>query len=79
MQIRVSIPDELHEAAEREAEKLGVSRNQFFQRALEAYLKQPDEDAITKSLNRVYSDDDPGRLDPVLSRMQWSMLKLRPW
>lgn len=67
------------EATEREAKNLGVSQKHSYQRALDAYLKQRKEDAITESLNRVYSDDDPGRLDPVLSRMQWSMLKRRPW
>lgn len=79
MKTAISIPDELFDAADREAERLGISRSQLFQKALAAYLRQHDEDTITESLNRVYSDEDPGRLDPVLDQMQRASIAKESW
>jgi len=51
----VSIPTPIFQQAERRARKLGVSRSEFYARALESLLRQePDED-VTKALERVYA------------------------
>lgn len=74
MKTAISLPDDMFEAAERLAAKLGVSRSQLYQEALKAFLARHDEAAMTEQLNRVYSEGEPGRIDPVLGRMQRASL-----
>jgi len=65
----VSIPTPLFQQAERRARRLGVSRSEFYARALERLLRQePDED-ITKALEAVYEEENSS-LDHRLAAAQ---------
>lgn len=52
MKTAVSIPDDLFQRADEEAEKLGVSRSKLIQVALEQYLSQKAEAQLTHEINR---------------------------
>jgi metal-responsive CopG/Arc/MetJ family transcriptional regulator len=52
MKTAISLPDRLFEEADAAAKDLGVSRSKLIQTALEEFLKQRRDDAITQSINR---------------------------
>ncbi|MGQ0721996.1 MAG: ribbon-helix-helix protein, CopG family [Candidatus Eiseniibacteriota bacterium] len=79
MKTAISIPDDLFRAADRAAKRLGLSRSEFYQRAIARFLDQKDEGRITTALDEVYRDDQPGGLDPALDRMQRASLPREPW
>ncbi|TVR55575.1 MAG: ChpI protein [Spirochaetaceae bacterium] len=67
MKIAISIPDSIHERAERYAARKGISRSELYRRALQAYMKR--EDDIVKQLDAVYAAQDSS-VDPVLEELQ---------
>ena len=79
MKTAISIPDDLFRAADRAAQRLGLSRSQFYQRAVAFYLERQSETLVTDALNAVYRADAPGTVDPVLDAMQRSSLPVEPW
>jgi hypothetical protein len=56
----VSLPDELFEAGERLADRLGWSRSQRYARALEGFVAQSADDEVTARLDEVYDADADG-------------------
>ena len=69
MKTAISLPDDLFEAADELAEKLGVSRSRLYARALSEYVANHSESDVTERLDAVYGEVD-GRLDPVLEQLQ---------
>lgn len=53
MKTAVSIPDELFEAADRLAEREGVSRSEFYARALRRYVESISGEEVTASYARL--------------------------
>lgn len=74
MKTAISIPDPLFAAAERASRKLGMSRSQFYCKAVEAFLKAHRNHSIKDALDAVYGAED-SRLDPVLAAMQDATLQ----
>jgi len=75
----ISIPDPLFHAADQMAKRLGVSRSELFQRAVQAFLKEHREAGVTEALNAVYGEEGSGRLDPVLEQLQLASLPQDEW
>ncbi len=73
----ISVPDEVFDAAEELAERLGVSRSQLFSQAVAEYVANRRATEVTKRLNEVYSEVE-AKLDPVLARIQRKSLP-RDW
>ncbi|MDQ3944252.1 MAG: ribbon-helix-helix domain-containing protein [Actinomycetota bacterium] len=69
MKIAVSVPDALFEAADRAARRLGLSRSQLYVRALERFLADEPDDAITARLDEVYANEDSA-VEPLLAGAQ---------
>jgi metal-responsive CopG/Arc/MetJ family transcriptional regulator len=65
----VSIPNALFEAADRAARRLGLSRSELYARALERFLDDEPDDAITARLDEVYAVED-SLVDPALAAAQ---------
>jgi hypothetical protein len=78
MKTAVSMPDELFNLAEAAARELGVSRSEFYAKAIAEYLERQQSNAITERLNDVYSAS-PARLDPGLHRAQLQSFKKDAW
>lgn len=78
MKTAISIPDQLFEAAEELAKRLGVSRSELYQRAVRRFVEEHSNDEITEALNRVYDGVD-STLDPVLAAMQFASLGDEEW
>ncbi len=79
MKTAISIPDDLFEAADRVAKRLGLSRSELYQRAVAKYLEGHSESAVTAQLNEIYSAEDSGRVDPVLDAIQWGSIVREEW
>lgn len=69
MKTAVSIPDPLFREADLLAERLGISRSEFYARALAREVEAESDDAVTAALDRVYGATD-SRLDGTIARAQ---------
>lgn len=80
MKTAISIPDSLFEAAERLARRMGISRSQLFQRAMQAFLQEHRDEGVTEALNHVYGPgSEEAGLDPVLEQLQLASLPKDEW
>jgi antitoxin MazE6 len=73
----VSIPDALFEAADRAARRLGLSRSELYARALERFLGEEPDDAITARLDDIYAVEGSS-LDPEVAEAQRRAMA-EPW
>lgn len=69
MKTAISIPDGVFEAAETIAQQLGVSRSEFYTKALQAYLEKYSRSQRLAQLNEVYGQETSD-VDPVMAKMQ---------
>jgi len=76
MKTAISLPDPVFEEAEAIAQQLGLSRSEFYTRALQAYLKRYNRDQILLKLNEVYAREST-ELDPVMARIQ--LMSFEDW
>jgi len=74
MKAAVSIPDPVFEAADKLARRMGVSRSRLYSVALQRFVQDHDDEAITAKLNEVYATEASG-LDPVLQSIQSRSVK----
>jgi len=79
MKTAISLPDELFEAAERVAKRLGLSRSELYQRALAKFLASQNSVAVTAELDQVYSAEEKSHLDPVLDKLQRANIAREDW
>ena len=66
MKTAISIPDNLFEAAEKVARRLGISRSELYQRAVARYLEQQSGDVVREALDMVYGRQSNRDLDPLI-------------
>jgi metal-responsive CopG/Arc/MetJ family transcriptional regulator len=75
MKTAISLPDPLFQAAERLAKRMGITRSELFQRAVQAFLRQHDDGGVTETLNQVYGyGSEEAGLDPLLE--QWQLASM---
>lgn len=80
MKTAISLPDSLFEAAERLAGRMGISRSELFQRAMQAFLREHRDEGVTEALNHVYGlGSEEAHLDPVLEQLQLVSLPKEEW
>jgi hypothetical protein len=81
MKTTIVIRRDLYERAEKFARDNNISTDRLFSKALKEYLnrrKVYDDEKITDSLNKVYSEVDSS-LDPVLLKMASMSLPKDEW
>ncbi len=79
MKTAISVPDELYNAAELAASRLGVSRSMLYQQAMVLFLECHGDSLVTDALDEVYGEQDQSALDPMLDRMQRASLARESW
>ncbi|MCC6155007.1 MAG: ribbon-helix-helix protein, CopG family [Candidatus Hydrogenedentes bacterium] len=80
MKTAISLPDPMFKKAERLAKRLGVSRSELYQQAIEALLERYDAKAITDSYNAVIARNPASfRIDASLERAQFENLPDDEW
>jgi hypothetical protein len=75
----ISIPDNLFEAADRLARRLGISRSELYQRAVERYLHQQSSDVVREALDAVYGRPGNRDLDPLIKAAGEQILPDENW
>jgi metal-responsive CopG/Arc/MetJ family transcriptional regulator len=78
MKAAVSIPDPVFKAADRIARRMGVTRSRLYSVALQKFVEEHDDDAITARLDEVYATEQSA-LDPVLQSVQARSVKKDKW
>jgi metal-responsive CopG/Arc/MetJ family transcriptional regulator len=79
MKTAISIPDNLFKAADRVARRMGISRSELYQRAIERYLQQQSGDVIREALDVVYAKASNRDLDPLIKAAGEHVLKDENW
>jgi metal-responsive CopG/Arc/MetJ family transcriptional regulator len=78
MKTAISVPDEVFEAADRTAKKLGVSRSELYSTAVHEYIERHKIEDVTSRLNDLYASDS-SELDECLGQMQSQSVKKEDW
>lgn len=78
MKTAISIPDEVFEAADRTAKKLGVSRSELYATAVHEFIERNIVEDVTSKLNEVYASTKSD-LDERLCKMQGQLLAKENW
>lgn len=78
MKTAISIPDEVFEAADRTAKKLGVSRSELYATAVHEFLERHRIEDVTSKLDEVYATN-LSDLDENLKQMQNQSLAKEEW
>ena len=78
MKTAISIPDQVFEAAESLASRLGVSRSELYAKAVEAFIKQHRNQGVTARLNEVYSSES-NSLDDEYYKLQQCSIEREDW
>ncbi len=73
MKTAISIPDPIFEQAEHFAHKQGMSRSEFYTKAIAEYIKERDEENITENLNRIY-ENTPSSVEKEINSIQYYSL-----
>ena len=80
MKTAISVPDELFEAADRLAARLGRSRSEIYTSAMAEYLERHKFQGVTERLDAVYgARPEDSQLDPVLESLQLRSLPRDDW
>lgn len=78
MKTAISLPDELFSAADRLADRLGVSRSELYANALAEYVAKHSDSEITARLDRLYAAE-PSGLESDFRRAQRQSLGSEGW
>lgn len=78
MKTAISIPDPIYEAAEKLAQRLGISRSQLYTTAISGFIREHQNDGVTEKLNEIYAHE-PSSLDHVPHALQYSTLEKDEW
>lgn len=75
MKTAISIQDEVFEAGERTAKRLGISRSELYTKAVGEFVARHAGDQVTERLNAVYGEDPSiSALDKRLEALQFLSL-----
>jgi metal-responsive CopG/Arc/MetJ family transcriptional regulator len=74
MKTTISVPDDVFDAAERVAGRLGMSRSQLYSTAVRQFVDAHRSERVTERLNEVYADE-PLDLDAVLAAIRYVSTK----
>jgi metal-responsive CopG/Arc/MetJ family transcriptional regulator len=78
MKTAISIPDDVFDAAEEMAKRIGMSRSQLYATAVRDYLDAHRSRGVTARLDQVYERID-SRLDLRVAEAQTSSLDEEDW
>ena len=78
MKTAISVPNDLFEAAEELARRLGVSRSKLYTKAVAEFLRRHRSEDVTEKLNRLYEKEQAG-LDSISEALQGASLGKDEW
>jgi len=78
MKTDIVIPNPISDAAQQQAQKLGISLSEFYTSALAAYVAACQRNDVTEALNRLY-ETEPSAMDQFLLKVQVASLGEEAW
>lgn len=69
MKTDISIPNRMHQAAEKLAKELGISLSELYTATLTAYVSDHEKESVAEGLDTVYTTQ-PSTVEPELVEMQ---------
>lgn len=78
MKTAISIPDQVFEAAESLAQRLGVSRSELYSVAVNEFINNNRNQGVTEKLDKVYSAQD-NSLDEACYELQAKSIIGEDW
>ena len=78
MKTAISIPDAIFEAAEKLADRLGISRSHLYRKAVSGYLREHQNEGLIEKLNEIY-EKESSKIDPVSHALQFASLQKDEW
>jgi antitoxin MazE6 len=78
MKTGISLPNELFEAAEKAARRLGMSRSQLYAKTVSEFLRRHFSVDVIEKLNQVY-DKESSELDSITRALQYASLGEDDW
>ena len=78
MKTAISIPDDVFDAAEAVARRLGMSRSELYTTAVQAFVASQQQTGVKEALDAVYATED-AHLDSVVARLQALSLPQDDW
>ena len=79
MKTAVSLPDDVFEAAERQARRSQKSRSQLYAQALSEYLARHAPDEVAEAMNRVVDEVGEAASDRFVSQAARRILERTEW
>ncbi len=78
MKTAISIPDEIYFAADHLAKRLGMSRSEFYSKAVSNFITAHQNEAVTKSLDKIY-EKESSSIDPFINLIQLRSISREDW
>lgn len=78
MKTAISIPDPIFKAAEKMAQRLGLSRSELYAKAVDEFLQKHRNEGVTKELDKIYAKES-SQLDPALQAIQSASIDKDEW
>jgi metal-responsive CopG/Arc/MetJ family transcriptional regulator len=78
MKTAISIPDQIFQAAEGLAHRLGMSRSQLYAEAVTQYMESHKNQDVTKILDNIYAAEDSS-IEDELNSMQMRSIPKEEW
>lgn len=80
MKTAISIPNPVFEAAEKLAERIGMSRSELYSTAVAEYMSRHRAAGVRERLNAVYEiEDEAARLEAVMAIVQTESVPEEDW
>lgn len=74
MKVAISIPNPIFEEAEQVSRRLGLSRSEFYTKAVSDLVRDHRSQNVRARLDDVYGDQQ-AKLDPILDQLQAEALR----
>jgi metal-responsive CopG/Arc/MetJ family transcriptional regulator len=78
MKTAISIPDEIYYTADQLAKRLGMSRSEFYSKAVSNFIAAHQNEAVTKSLDEIY-EKESSSIDPFINIIQLRSISGEDW
>ena len=78
MKTAISIPDPIFQAADSQANRLGVSRSEFYAKAIEAFIEKNKNQDVTARLNQIFTSES-NTLEDGYYKLQTQSLNREEW
>lgn len=78
MKTAISIPDSIFKAAEKMAQRLGLSRSELYAKAVSEFLQKHRNEGVTQELDKIYSKES-SQLDPAFQAIQSVSIEKDEW